>query len=425
MKVLFYLIILFIGGSTVSAQNYFSFIKCSNLYNNDKYKEANKCFLEKVDANKKNGEFWLLYGYSLLSDEQWKESSEALKKAVKFTNDIEVMYSANLGLGNIQFNLNSLDSAKLFYNKAKENCSNKSEIYACLAEVSLYEELYEQSIEYLDIAISLDSLNSQAVLLKAEVLIEQNKNSEAILILNKFNFYECFDEEKIYSEYLIGVAYFQNNNFEKSLIFLDKVLKVSMNNDIEDFIDMYDLHFCLGGIYFYLKDYTSSLDSYFSAKQYYSDDYIYYCIGLTYLELKDYSKAIEMMDLANDLNKENTDVLLSLAYIHTCINQLTVSNSYLQLANEKLPKDFFYSIFIESLIEYKKGNFSEAILLAKKAVDIGSEQDFFSIKGEVFFIIADMNLQDKGLDDVACQLIKKAQFYGSELNEKLNVQKCN
>ncbi len=159
---------------------------------------------------------------------------------------------------------------------------------------------------------------SQELLKKANSFYDKKDYINAIQYSREsLNYQVSFD-----AYYILGLSYFQINQTEESLSFLEKAESIKPNHQ--------QVLLTSGLIYMSLAKYEIALEKFRKLYELHPDDPVYqYRLGLSYKSLGDYSNAIQFLEKAEKSNftfKEN--VLLNLADIYFELKDYEKSSFY-------------------------------------------------------------------------------------------------
>ncbi|MDZ4714704.1 MAG: tetratricopeptide repeat protein [Cytophagales bacterium] len=148
-----------------------------------------------------NPDFLKWRGLLYIQKEQFEPALVDMLRARQFQDDSEI--ETYLGLA--YFNLDKKDSAHLSFTKAIELDATFIAPYLYGGSMALQEGDYELALEYLNLALRLDSRNKEALFYKGVALIELKRLDEGCKCLNRA-FYAGYDDAGDYlAEYCFSV----------------------------------------------------------------------------------------------------------------------------------------------------------------------------------------------------------------------------
>jgi tetratricopeptide (TPR) repeat protein len=190
--------------------------------------------------------------------------------------------------------------ASIYYRKAVQLNARDMDAYTSLATIFLEAEQFEPLDSLLQQALTVDSLNTSVLLLKAKSLMAQSKYKEVIATVEKI--LAKNDTQPIHIR-LLGISYFQLDQFEKSKQCMEYLLKTGMKNDW--------IYYYLGICYRELNDLPQSIDYLNKAVEEGISENIslYYSqLARSFEDKKDYKNAIHYYLAAYEQSK--TKILL-------------------------------------------------------------------------------------------------------------------
>ena len=216
------------------------------------YKKALQLFIELGD---KENEFTVLNNLGLLYNNigDYKRSLDNYLKCYEIINDLNTnidRYKYYMNIGAVSYNLNDFDNSLSSYSKALETATQNSE---SLRIYKVYEKIGQtnEAIKKIDIAISyyqkaLKGFNSlgiqkeaSRILLHLGAIYHQLNNSEELSYFEKAlsiasnNGFSIQETEALLN---IGLYFLKNEQFEKSKIYLSKVILKSKNQRNIEFL---------------------------------------------------------------------------------------------------------------------------------------------------------------------------------------------
>ena len=155
-------------------------------------------------------------------------------------------------------------------------------------EVCVFEDKLIEANELLNVLYSLDPMNEEIFIQKANILSKQDEHLKAIDVLKKA--LELTDDVvDIYS--LIGMEYLFLDSFEDAKTYFMRCLEV----DIKDYSALYNIIYCFD----FLEQHADAIDylNVFLDKNPYCE-VAWHQLGKQYYELKKYEKALTAFDFA-------------------------------------------------------------------------------------------------------------------------------
>ncbi|MBL7765181.1 MAG: tetratricopeptide repeat protein [Chitinophagaceae bacterium] len=233
------------------------------------------------------------------------------------------------------------------------------------AEWLMDQKKYGQALKVLDQIDEVDPNNIESVFLKSDVLLEQNRFSEAVDVLEKnVDRFDSVDKTDILLE--LSEIYDELEEFDKVYTTLKRILNyepgnedallricfwAEINNKHEDSIKLHqeileDMPFNamawynLGVAYQGLKLYEKSIDAYEYCLA--IDDkfeYAYRNMGDAYMQLKQYNKAIEVLETHLSIAKPEDVILDAIGYCWDKQKEYSKARHYYRKASQLNPQD--------------------------------------------------------------------------------------
>lgn len=263
-------------------------------------------------------------------------------------------------------------------------------------EVCVFEDKLIEANELLNVLYSLDPMNEEIFIQKANILSKQDEHLKAIDVLKKA--LELTDDVvDIYS--LIGMEYLFLDSFEDAKTYFMRCLEV----DIKDYSALYNIIYCFD----FLEQHSDAIDylNIFLDKNPYCE-VAWHQLGKQYYELKKYEKSLTAFDFAiisddsfvgaylergKVLEKlkryneaiENYSITLKLDD-PTSYALLRIGNCYEKLQNDDLAVQYYYKTVHEDPLLDKgwiaitkfynrKKNYQKALYYINKAINIDAE----------------------------------------------------
>lgn len=263
-------------------------------------------------------------------------------------------------------------------------------------EILVFEDKLIDADNLLNELHTIDPLNEEIYIQKANIYSKKDDHPQAIMVLKKA-LQLTDDVLDLYS--LIGMEYLFLDNFEEAKAYFMKCL----DTDLEDYSALYNVIYCfefldqnedaisylnmfldknpycevawhqLGKQYFILKDYKKALTSYDFAII--SDDTFvgaYLERGKTLEELKRYEDAIENYTITLKLDDPTSYALLR---IGSCYEKLNNNELALQYYDRTVHEDPLLDKGWIAITKFhnKKGDYKKALYYINKAINIDSE----------------------------------------------------
>ena len=387
--------------------------------------------------------FYLLIIFSANLLAQDISSGVRLIRSEKF-NDAKNYFISLLGskvnseacfyLGEIFFQLENLDSAKLFYeigieankkfplnyaglvrinviegNSAQAEKNQEEaidlgneknpEVYVVLSKAYSRIKEYKKAIELLNTPLKTTTQHANTYFALGKVYLDQNNGTDAVK-----NFQKAIDVDPTNPEALTWKAkvYILINNYESAISLLDEAIK----ND-PSFAPAYVE---LAELYYTMKNYSKAADNYllYLANTEVTFEKNKRYISILYLN-KDYQKAIDLLKEMEKTDPDNPFSVRILAYSYLRLEDSQSSMSYFQKLFE-LPKVEYLSTDYENYgnLLSKTGNDSLAVGYLLKVVDLDStRKDILSDVSVSYF-------KNKKWDGVITTLERKNQLKAQE-----------
>ncbi|WP_136480676.1 tetratricopeptide repeat protein [Cognatitamlana onchidii] len=263
-------------------------------------------------------------------------------------------------------------------------------------EIFVFEDKLQEADNLLNELHSLDPMNEEIYIQKANVYSKKDNHPKAIEVLKKA-LQLTDDVVDLYS--LIGMEYLFLDNFEEAKVYFMKCLE----SDLNDYSALYNIIYCfeflnqnedaisylniyldknpycevawhqLGKQYFILKDYKKALTSFDFAVI--SDDTFvgaYLERGKTLEALKRYEDAIENYTITLKLDDPTSYALLR---IGSCYEKLNNDELALQYFDRTVHEDPLLDKGWIAITKFhnKKGDYQKALYYINKAINIDSE----------------------------------------------------
>lgn len=263
-------------------------------------------------------------------------------------------------------------------------------------EINIFENNLEKADEILNELYSIEPLNEEIYIQKANVLSKQDKHKQAINVLKKA-LEITQDKSDIYS--LIGMEYLFLDQFEDAKLYFLRCLE----SDIHDYSALYNVIYCFDFLD-QNKEAIDFLNTYLNSNPY--CEVAWHQLGKQYFSIKDYKKALAAFDFAiisddtfigaylekgkvlEKLHKfneaiENYNISLQLDD-PTSFALLRIGMCHEKLGNNELAVQFYYkTVHEDPLLDkgwiaitkfYKKNkNYQKALYYINKALNIDSE----------------------------------------------------
>ena len=130
-----------------------------------------------------------------------------------------------------------------------------------------------------------------------------------------------------------------------------------------------EIYSAIGRAYYYLEDYSSSID-YFQKSikidQFFKESY--YWLGKSLVALDKWFEAIHYFKKAHKFNTENIEYIKSLAFAEFKVGNMVSSIDLYTIALEKEPSDFKTALEFSS-IYHESGDIDKAICIIEDAID--------------------------------------------------------
>lgn len=233
------------------------------------------------------------------------------------------------------------------------------------AEWLMDHKKYGQALKVLDQLDEIDPNNIEAVFLKSDILVEQNRFSEAVDILEQHvDQFDSVDKTDILLE--LSEIYDELEEYDKVYSTLKRILKyeptnedallricfwAEINNKHEDSIILHQelieetpfnamAWYNLGVAYQGIKLYEKAIDAYEYCLA--IDDkfeYAYRNQGDAYMQLKQYKKAIEVLEMHLSITKPEDVILDAIGYCWEKQKDYAKARQYYRSASQLNPKD--------------------------------------------------------------------------------------
>lgn len=267
------------------------------------------------------------------------------------------------------------------------------------SEIYIFENQLDKANELLDELHSLEPLNEEIYIQKANILSKQDKHEEAIKVLKKAVDLNIDDESvaELYS--LIGMEHLFLDQFENAKVYFIKCLE----SDLNDYSTLYNIIYCFDFLN-QNKEAIEFLNSYLNNNPY--CEVAWHQLGKQYFAIKEYKKALAAFDFAiisddsfigayiekgkvlEKLRKyeeaiENYNITLTLED-PTSFALLRIGTCHEKLGNKDLAVQFYYKTVHEdplldkgwiAITKFYKRNkdYQKALYYINKALNIDSE----------------------------------------------------
>lgn len=271
----------------------------------------------------------------LFKKENYKKIIEVSKEGIKHFAKEDYFYSS---LANALYNLDNLDEALKYYNKAIEinpdnpdNYYDKALIYEALDEpdkakiqyqkclendsedieslnnlglLFYHEHNHDEALDYFDKALSIDNENKEANYNKGLVLLELDELKEAKEYFDKVL---ELDNTDVSTYFQIGKCLELRNMHKKALNFFNKTIELDSENS-ESYIWKGDIHI-------HYREYEKAIECFDKSITIdYENPYGYVQKGLALRFLKRYDESLKEYDKALEIDKEYANAYFEKAY---------------------------------------------------------------------------------------------------------------
>lgn len=381
------LLILFFGTGLI-AQDFSSGIK---LIRNEKYNEAKKYFSSYLNTPGSALAYFYL-GQIEFDQEKLDSAKLFFEQGIKQNSSFALNYA---GLVKINLAQNNLTDTELNQSKAIELNDGKSElVYLVLAEAYLIPQIknFDKATEFINNALKINPKYVDGYIELGKIFLNRGNGSEAIK-----NFEKALDIDKNNPEAITLKAnvYFLINNNDDAI----KLLNEAIVND-PTYSPAYN---SMAEVYASLKDYGKAseyFEKYLNASENTPEKLKRYA-QMLYIN-KDYKKAIQILEDNANSEKDIVSSTRILAYSYLRLNDTEKSKQYFQKlfdlpSVEYLPTDYEnYADLLSST-----GNDSLAIQYLSKIVATDSTRK------DVWSKISVLSFKDKKWDGVINALEKK------------------
>ncbi|MBK7689815.1 MAG: tetratricopeptide repeat protein [Bacteroidetes bacterium] len=240
-----------------------------------------------------------------------------------------------------------------------------STLFLRKAEWLMNQKKYGQALKILDQVEEIDPNNIECVFMKSDILLDQNRFSEAVDILERnADKFDSVDKTDILLE--LSEIYDELEEFEKVYATLKRILLyeptnedallricfwAEINNFHEDSIELHSkiidevpfnamAWYNLGVAYQGLKLYEKAIDAYDYCLA--IDDkfeYAYRNEGDAYIQLKKFTKAIEVLEMHLSIAKPEDIILEAIGYCWDKQKQYAKARDYYRKASQLNPQD--------------------------------------------------------------------------------------
>ena len=240
-----------------------------------------------------------------------------------------------------------------------------STLFLRKAEWLMNQKKYGQALKILDQVEEIDPNNIECVFMKSDILLDQNRFSEAVDILERnADKFDSVDKTDILLE--LSEIYDELEEFEKVYATLKRILLyeptnedallricfwAEINNFHEDSIELHNkiidevpfnamAWYNLGVAYQGLKLYEKAIDAYDYCLA--IDDkfeYAYRNEGDAYIQLKKFTKAIEVLEMHLSIAKPEDIILEAIGYCWDKQKQYAKARDYYRKASQLNPQD--------------------------------------------------------------------------------------
>lgn len=265
-------------------------------------------------------------------------------------------------------------------------------------EVYVFEDKLIEADELLNQLYTLDPMNEEIYIQKANIFSKKDEHQQAIDVLKRA--LELTDDDDVVDLYsLIGMEYLFLDEYENAKAYFMKCLE----EDIEDYSALYNIIYCFEFLNQY-EDAISYLNIFLDKNPY--CEVAWHQLGKQYFALKDYKKALTAFDFAVISDDtfvgaylERGKVLEKLKHYEDAIENYTITlkldeptsfallrigNCHEKLGNNDLALQFYdRTVHEDPLLDKgwiaitkfynKKGNNQKALYFINKAINIDSE----------------------------------------------------
>lgn len=265
-------------------------------------------------------------------------------------------------------------------------------------EVYVFEDKLIEADELLNQLYTLDPMNEEIYIQKANIFSKKDEHQQAIDVLKRA--LELTDDDDVVDLYsLIGMEYLFLDEYENAKAYFMKCLE----EDIEDYSALYNIIYCFEFLNQY-EDAISYLNIFLDKNPY--CEVAWHQLGKQYFALKDYKKALTAFDFAVISDDtfvgaylERGKVLEKLKHYEDAIENYTITlkldeptsfallrigNCYEKLGNNDLALQFYdRTVHEDPLLDKgwiaitkfynKKGDNQKALYFINKAINIDSE----------------------------------------------------
>ncbi|GMU97064.1 MAG: hypothetical protein AMXMBFR50_25790 [Ignavibacterium album] len=381
-------ILLLIFEPSLSAQEFSLGIK---LIKNEKYNEAKKFFSSFLNSSASAHAYFYL-GQIMFEQDRLDSAKLFFNQGIKRDSSVVLNYA---GMVKVDLAQNNLNSAELNESKAIQLNDDKSGmVYLILAEAYLIPQIknYEKATQFINKAIIINPKYVEGYLELGKVYLNRGNGSEAI---KNFEMALKIDEDNPEAITLKAKVYILINNYDEAIRLLKEVIAKDST-----YSTAYNL---LAETYASLKDYDKAsayFEKYLNASENTPEKLKRYA-QILYIN-KDYQRAIKILENSENAEKDIVSSTRILAYSFLRLNDIEKCKQYFQKlfelpSVEYLPSDYEnYADLLSST-----GNDSLAIQFLFKIVDNDSNRK------DIWSKISVLSFKEKNWEGVINALEKK------------------
>jgi len=389
----FYLLIFF--SANLLAQDISSGVR---LIRSEKLAEAKKYFISLL-GSKTSSEACFYLGEIFFQQQNLDSAKLFYEKGIEADKKFPLNY---VGLVRINVIEGNSTQAEKNQNEAIDLGNEKNpEVYVVLSKAYSRIKEYKKAIELLNNALKISTQHVNTYLALGKVYLEENNGTEAVK-----NFQKAIDVEPTNTEALTWKAkvYILINNYQSAISLLDEAIK-----NVPSFAPAYVE---LAELYYTMKNYSKAAENY---SMYLANSEVTLEKKKRYAQIlylnKEYQKAIDILKEVNKIEPNNSSSVRIIAYSYLRLEDTENSMSYFQKFFE-IPSAEFSATDYENYADLlsKTGNDSLAIENYAKSLSLDSS------KIELHSKMASLYFKNKKYSEAAKEYFLKERLTGKKLS---------
>jgi tetratricopeptide (TPR) repeat protein len=320
----------------------------------------------------------ILYG----GRDEYDKAVEYLNRAIETDPDYLKAYDSLAKAHEIKGNTSAALAA---YESYLELNPKDTDIMALMAEVHYRADDTDKALKVYDEILKIQPANADVLYSKGIIYSGRKQYKEAEKYFLKV---EDLRQDSIVNKYQLAIVYEAQKEYDKALEKLDEIIKIdpkyvnayyhigyiySEQNKLPEAIGMFkkllennkeneEFHLLLGASYADNKEYQNAVDAYLNALKIFPDsEKLNFNLGYVYDKMKEYDKAVLTFERIMKINPKNPDSYNYIGY--TYAERGEKLDKALELVNKALELDKDNGFYLDSLgwVYYKMGRFNEAL----------------------------------------------------------------